>query len=282
MVDGAPARNPADGPWRWWFGGTLRFLAFGAETGEAFCACVFRDPPGGGAPPHVHARELECFYVLSGGPVTFRAGDTRLTLGPGGCLAIAPGTAHQFRVEGNETAHLLVICTPAGFDRFLMAASDRLADPDAPRTPQAADRARLDAAAPRHGITLHPGPSAFAQPPDIALARCGDGIVRENAGGTLRTLVTASATANRLAVSEIRVHGGGDWTAAGRLTAPLAVYAARGTLALRSGAASRTLAPGAFTLLPAGEAPAVRGARGGTATALVWQAPAAAETALPA
>ena len=66
---------------------------------------------------HIHHREDEAFYVLDG-QLTFHVGDAVLTAAAGS-LAFAPmGIPHTFTVD-TEPSRILVITSPAGFERFV-------------------------------------------------------------------------------------------------------------------------------------------------------------------
>src|SRR5512144_2859751 len=84
-------------------GDVYRFLVTGAETGGAYFAMEAIVPPGGGPPPHIHAREDETFYVLEG-RVDFRLGDERVTAGPGDFVNVPRGRVHNFHNAGSELA----------------------------------------------------------------------------------------------------------------------------------------------------------------------------------
>jgi quercetin dioxygenase-like cupin family protein len=75
-----------------------------------------------GPPLHIHPDFDETFYVLEG-ELTFQLGDERLTAGTG-ALVFAPGeTPHTFANLSTADARILLLCTPAGFERYF----DRLA-----------------------------------------------------------------------------------------------------------------------------------------------------------
>jgi hypothetical protein len=59
---------------------------------------------------------------------------------------IAPG----FRVIGERPARMLVMCTPAGFERFILDQATPIAEPPPPT-----DMARMKMVAERHGIEIH-------------------------------------------------------------------------------------------------------------------------------
>jgi quercetin dioxygenase-like cupin family protein len=74
--------------------------------------------PNGHAPPlHVHPTHGEGFLVLSG-VLSFQLGDQVITGGPG-TWAFAPrNVPHTLANLGDREGRLLVVCTPAGFERF--------------------------------------------------------------------------------------------------------------------------------------------------------------------
>ncbi len=67
--------------------------------------------PGDQAPPHVHHRSDEAFYVLDG-QLEVLVGDERRTLGAGELAVIDAGTVHTFANRGPGGARILVIMTP--------------------------------------------------------------------------------------------------------------------------------------------------------------------------
>ena len=73
--------------------------------------------PNGHAPPlHVHPTHGEGFLVLAG-ELSLQLGDQVITGGPG-TWAFAPrGVPHTLANLGDQEGRLLVVCTPAGFER---------------------------------------------------------------------------------------------------------------------------------------------------------------------
>src|SRR5438093_7606664 len=70
-----------------------------------------------GPPLHVHPDFDETFYVLAG-ELTFQLGDRRLTAAAG-TLVFAPGeTPHTYANLGGKEARVLLLCTPADFERY--------------------------------------------------------------------------------------------------------------------------------------------------------------------
>ena len=88
-----------------------------------------------GPPLHVHPDFDEAFYVLAG-ELTFRLEDRGWTAGPGE-LAFAPrGVAHTFANLSGAAARTLIVCTPAGFERYFDQLAAELTGSDPP--PEAA------------------------------------------------------------------------------------------------------------------------------------------------
>lgn len=75
---------------------------------------------------HVHNHHTDAFYLLEG-RLTFEIGRERetITVSPGGCVAVPPGVAHGFRVEGSGPARWLTIhAQDGGFARFMRGVRD--------------------------------------------------------------------------------------------------------------------------------------------------------------
>ncbi len=89
--------------------------ASGRATGGALT--VIESRTRGGAPPHVHHRDDECFYVLDGS-VTVRCGAVTWSASPGSFVFLPRAIAHSWDVEG-DFASVLIINVPGGFDEFL-------------------------------------------------------------------------------------------------------------------------------------------------------------------
>lgn len=110
--EGETVRGPAGGP--------ATFKARAKETNGTLTALENVIGPGEGPPLHVHVREDEMYYVI-GGRVHFLAGNQRFDAPTGSFMFIPRGTPHCFRNTGTEPAHLLVVFTPSGMERFFEA-----------------------------------------------------------------------------------------------------------------------------------------------------------------
>lgn len=98
-------------------GGVYRIVATGDETANSIFAFEATEPPGGGPPLHIHAREEEFFLVLEG-EVSFFIDGQVIRRGPGGSAFVRRGTPHCFKNTSDRTARLLVLFTPADIEGF--------------------------------------------------------------------------------------------------------------------------------------------------------------------
>ena len=110
----------------------------GADTGNAVAVVHLTVPRLAGPPLHRHSREDEWFYVLDG-DLTWEVDGQRFAGGAGNSAFVPRGTAHTFQNFGDEAAHILVMVTPAGLDRFfaeVTTLNKGLSQPDFPRVEQ--------------------------------------------------------------------------------------------------------------------------------------------------
>ena len=113
------ARTLADASRRWFLGSETWIRVGTEESAGSLVIVEHLIPPGSQSPWHVHHTQDEVLYVVEG-TITVIIGGDRGTLGRSGCTFGPRGIPHGFRVEGEATARLLLICTPGeGFDRFI-------------------------------------------------------------------------------------------------------------------------------------------------------------------
>jgi quercetin dioxygenase-like cupin family protein len=100
------------------------------ESGDAV-SMIDSEVPAGFAGPPLHTHDFdEAFYVLEG-TLTFQVEDELVTKGPGE-LAFAPrNVAHTYANLSGAPARFLLVCTPAGFERYFarMAAEQAGVEP---------------------------------------------------------------------------------------------------------------------------------------------------------
>jgi mannose-6-phosphate isomerase-like protein (cupin superfamily) len=135
----------------WIVGDTMTLKATGESTGGSLVLLENLTAPGGGPPPHIHTREDEFWYVLTG-TFEIRIGDEVHALGPGGFAYAPRGTVHNFRNTAETPSRVLVGFAPGGMDGFFRE-SGRPATDDGPAPPvDEAEIARTMAAAPKYGV----------------------------------------------------------------------------------------------------------------------------------
>lgn len=79
---------------------------------------VIETRPGPGAGPNLHKHDFdESFYVLEG-ELTFQLRDELVSAGPGDLVFAPRGVPHTFANLSERPAHQLIVCTPAGFERY--------------------------------------------------------------------------------------------------------------------------------------------------------------------
>ena len=102
----------------------VRFMLDGAETGKGFSLVEHpMSPRALAAPLHRHAREDEYSYVLEG-RVGAMLGDEVLIGNRGDLICKPRNQWHTFWNAGDESARILEIISPAGFEGFFAELSD--------------------------------------------------------------------------------------------------------------------------------------------------------------
>jgi quercetin dioxygenase-like cupin family protein len=105
-------------------------------------------PPGFATPYHVHHLEHEAFYMLEG-ETAFVCDGKWIKGGPGAYVFGPREIPHGFKVIGTSPARMLLMCAPAGFERFVLEVSKELAP--APAEP---DMAKLVTLAAKYKIDI--------------------------------------------------------------------------------------------------------------------------------
>jgi len=97
-------------------GDSYTYKAVKEETGGAY-ALIEGVVVGDGPPPHIHATEEEAFYVLEG-ELSVLLGERSMTATAGAFVLVPRGTVHTFSKAGTPSAKILIIISPAGFEKF--------------------------------------------------------------------------------------------------------------------------------------------------------------------
>jgi mannose-6-phosphate isomerase-like protein (cupin superfamily) len=127
----AAVRGKDDGDAVWFRNNRMTIKLRAVDTAGAFGLAEAWAPAGSGPPLHVHHREDELFWILSG-HLTIRCGDREFSAGPGACALLPRDVPHTFRVAGDEPAHLLILISPGGGEEFFAAAGDPAGGPGLP------------------------------------------------------------------------------------------------------------------------------------------------------
>jgi quercetin dioxygenase-like cupin family protein len=144
-------RDPAAGASLNVMGVTHVYKATDAETGGSFSLWEAVVPPGAGAPPHVHTREDEAFYVLSGELlIEFEGALAPHRVGPGGFFFGPRDRRHAIRNVGDQPARVLILSAPScGLDQ-MFAELDTAAAVGTP------DIGKLAAICAKYGVIIDP------------------------------------------------------------------------------------------------------------------------------
>jgi mannose-6-phosphate isomerase-like protein (cupin superfamily) len=139
-------------------GDVYNFLATGEETNNSFFQFEAIVPRGGGPPAHIHSREEETFYVVSGS-LEIVLGDSIYQAKAGDFVFIPRGTVHRFRNLGTDTAIQLVTFVPAGMERYFREVFPPVTDRKAAAPPITDELIqKLNEVAPKYGLEFPAAP----------------------------------------------------------------------------------------------------------------------------
>lgn len=147
-------RASGDSPALYGPGDIYNLLVTGKESNNVFFQFEAIVPEGGGPPPHIHSREDETIYVVSGN-VEFYLGDKKHLAKAGDFVYISRGTVHNFKNVSKETAKLLLTFSPSGMDDYFAEVFTEVKDKNAPTPPITDELIRkLTEVAPKYGMTF--------------------------------------------------------------------------------------------------------------------------------
>lgn len=137
-------------------GDRYTLLLSAEETGGAYSLFVFEVPTGRGPPPHIHSREDESFYVMSG-EVDFTINGKKTRARAGDVIFGPRDIPHSFTGASEVPARMICLASPGGFEKFFGAAGAIVTDKSSPPAPPTDDAVRrlLDVA-PLYGLTMLP------------------------------------------------------------------------------------------------------------------------------
>jgi mannose-6-phosphate isomerase-like protein (cupin superfamily) len=140
----------------WVLSERARILLDAEHSGGAYTVIESEVLPGGGPPPHAHARESEMFFVIDG-EFQFIRENTTFRATAGTAVYVPENVTHTFKNVGKRTGRLLVVANPCGMERMFAAAGVRADDPEMPPpqlTPAAIEKVMRAATA--HDIVMKP------------------------------------------------------------------------------------------------------------------------------
>lgn len=116
VFKGRAGQSPA-----YWYRGVLWDVLMSADkTLGEFTLLEQIIPAGAGPPAHIHERQAEGFYLLSGEmELVIGHDDEVVRAEPGSAVWVPKNTRHAFRVTSEEDARVLNFYTPGGFDDHL-------------------------------------------------------------------------------------------------------------------------------------------------------------------
>ena len=106
-------------------------------------------PPGFASPYHTHHLEDEAFYILEG-EVAFVCDGKWMRATPGTYVFGPREIPHGFKVIGDAPVRMLLLCSPAGFEHFVLEQATDITSPAGPP-----DMARLLELAAKYHIDIH-------------------------------------------------------------------------------------------------------------------------------
>ncbi len=131
------------------------FIKTGKDTGGRYTLAEFLVPPQAGAPPHIHRRENEWFYITDG-ELSFEMDNQPINATPGTLIYSPKDHVHTFKNLWTDPATMLVVWTPSGIEEFFREVGDPVSPTDPFTPPLPPDIPRLIAAAPKYGIEFLP------------------------------------------------------------------------------------------------------------------------------
>ena len=152
--------RPGEGDATWFLGHLFVLKVRGEDTGGRVSVLehVAAPLPLIGAPPHIHHREDEAWYILEG-RATFYVEDRVVEAGPGSVVIARQGQRHWFNNPGPGPLRMLVMLSPAGFEQFLFElGKPARAHTLPPAPPGPPDMQRLVEVGKRYGLELLPPP----------------------------------------------------------------------------------------------------------------------------
>ena len=127
---------------RWYKGFLYSVMAGSSDNNRALNLAIAKMRPGTELPPHVHTREDEFLYILSGELRAYAEGDV-FSLTAGECIFLPRRKPHAWLITSDE-AELILVITPGGFLDALNKLSAQAEQMDLPASPDTVTYATAD------------------------------------------------------------------------------------------------------------------------------------------
>jgi quercetin dioxygenase-like cupin family protein len=241
----------------WWMGDDrITFQVLSQDTDGAYAFWVDEPEPQEGPPKHVHSREEEGFYVLSG-EATFQAGHVRAAIGPGSFIALPVGVPHKWVNTSKQRAKLITFTAPGGNEGFFLALGEPGEGPAKPKKTMAVTE--INKHTPRFGATYmettdNPMDGALiigaGRSPTIMMP--GEGDARYSANCVYTIKASGAVTANTYTLMEIELRKGGVMPSHRHAAFEEGIYVLEGILAAELEGSRVTIEAGGFLNVPWG------------------------------
>lgn len=265
--------GPDDGVAVWWMGDDrIRFPATSEDTGGEYAFWIDEPPAGVGPPKHVHSREEEGFYVISG-KLALKAGFVETEVGAGTFFALPRGVPHQWRNIGEANATVLTFTAPGGNEGFFLELG-------APGEGSAGERKtmpvdEINARTLRYGVTYmedSPDPLEGALPigagRNPTLVRSGEGERFYAAGVTYTIKASGPASQSAYTLVEMALEPGAGVPSHRHARYEEGLYILEGTVEATIDERDFIAPAGSFLVIPWGVAHELRNTSGETAVVL--------------
>jgi len=218
-----------------WLGHPVTLLAIGEDNEEAFTVLLTRVSPAQGMKARIHFNEATAYYILSG-VLQFFVGGRELTLTAGEFVFVPQGTAQKFHNPGSQSARIVIVCAPAGYDGFLLATGS-------PRSPEGTESApitareldRVKVLAHQYRLDLYPGPETFRESSGTNVPYGGTAKDSTGSGVQSGSLAEKAYASDRLALRELTIGAGGESTIDGSETDRRSLYVIEGNITAGTG-----------------------------------------------
>ncbi len=154
---GAVHVHPGEGKKLWVAEELMTFVVSGEDTCGKYALTDSMVPPQGEAPPHIHHREDEAFWVLEG-ELEIMVGEDTFEASAGSFVHLPRGVIHTYKNVGATPVRFLTLMVPAGLEKFFEEVGKPGTDASSPPPFGEEDVERLLAVASKYGVEIPPPP----------------------------------------------------------------------------------------------------------------------------